>query len=155
MWSLKGNTILLLLVAKPQFGFAAESENAAVTIVTLGILSYLTRCGPIDGETSRHTSPISFARTQGQLESELLGLATALYNLGTTVINDSTKGKPKPGQPDNGFGGKPVGQRVNDVIGSLITVEDLAERLPTMIPMQVLQNVDNAKNPMNLTRDRL
>ncbi|TDL29178.1 hypothetical protein BD410DRAFT_779504 [Rickenella mellea] len=92
---------------------------------------------------------------QGELEVELLELANALYNLGTTVINDSTKEKPKPGQPDNGFGGKPVGQRVNDVIGSLITVEDLAARLPTMIPMQVLQDVDNAKNPMNLTRDRL
>lgn len=38
---------------------------------------------------------------QGDLEMELLGLANALYNLGTTVINDSTKDipKPAPGQP--------------------------------------------------------
>lgn len=43
---------------------------------------------------------------QGDLELELLGLANALYNLGTTVINDSTKEKDKPG------GGKQVGLRV-------------------------------------------
>ena len=43
---------------------------------------------------------------QGDLELELLGLANALYNLGTTVINDSTKERDKPG------GGKQVGLRV-------------------------------------------
>lgn len=42
---------------------------------------------------------------QGDLELELLGLANALYNLGTTVINDSTKERDKPG-------GKQVGLRV-------------------------------------------
>ena len=44
---------------------------------------------------------------QGDLELELLGLANALYNLGTTVVNDLTKEKDKPGS-----GGKPVGMRV-------------------------------------------
>jgi hypothetical protein len=34
---------------------------------------------------------------QGDLELELLGLANALYNLGTTVINDSTKDRDRPG----------------------------------------------------------
>lgn len=43
---------------------------------------------------------------QGDLELELLGLANAIYNLGTTVVNDSTKEKDKPG------GGKQVGLRV-------------------------------------------
>lgn len=43
---------------------------------------------------------------QGDLELELLGLANALYNLGTTVVNDLTKEKDKPG------GGKQVGMRV-------------------------------------------
>ena len=45
---------------------------------------------------------------QGDLELELLGLATALYNLGTTVVNDLTKEKDKTG----GAAGKPVGLRV-------------------------------------------
>ena len=45
---------------------------------------------------------------QGDLEVELLSLATALYNLGTTVVNDLTKEKDKPG----GAAGKPVGIRV-------------------------------------------
>jgi hypothetical protein len=44
---------------------------------------------------------------QGDLEMELMGLANALYNLGTTVINDSTKDKDKPGG-----GQKQVGMRV-------------------------------------------
>jgi mediator of RNA polymerase II transcription subunit 10 len=45
------------------------------------------------------------AGSQGDLELELLGLTNALYNLGTTVINDSTKDRDKPG-------GKQVGLRV-------------------------------------------
>ena len=40
---------------------------------------------------------------QGDLEQDLMGLAHALYNLGTTVVNDSTK---DPGT------GKQVGLRV-------------------------------------------
>jgi mediator of RNA polymerase II transcription subunit 10 len=43
---------------------------------------------------------------QGDLELELLGLINALYNLGTTVINDSTKERDKLG------GAKQVGLRV-------------------------------------------
>ena len=42
----------------------------------------------------------------GELEMELVGLANALYNLGTTVVSDLTKEKDKPG------GGKQVGARV-------------------------------------------
>ena len=42
----------------------------------------------------------------GDLEVELLGLANALYNLGTTVISDLSREKDKPGV------GKQVGPRV-------------------------------------------
>ncbi|KAJ7849090.1 transcription factor subunit Med10 of mediator complex-domain-containing protein [Mycena olivaceomarginata] len=87
--------------------------------------------------------------TQGDLELELLGLANALYNLGTTVINDSTKERDKPG------GGKQVGMRVNEVISHLATIDTMAQGLRTMIPMQVLADIDNARNPMQLTRERL
>lgn len=44
---------------------------------------------------------------QGDLELELMGLANALYNLGTTVVGDLTKEKDKPGGA-----GKQVGARV-------------------------------------------
>ena len=43
---------------------------------------------------------------QGDLELELMGLANAMYNLGTTVVSDCTKERDKPD------GGKPVGLRV-------------------------------------------
>ncbi|KAF4619316.1 hypothetical protein D9613_005476 [Agrocybe pediades] len=86
---------------------------------------------------------------QGDLELELLGLANALYNLGTTVINDLTKERDKPG------GGKPVGPRVNEVVGHLATLDDMSQHINTMIPMQVLADIDNSKNPMQLTKDRL
>ncbi|KAK0484600.1 transcription factor subunit Med10 of mediator complex-domain-containing protein [Armillaria novae-zelandiae] len=88
---------------------------------------------------------------QGDLELELLGLANALYNLGTTVINDSTKERDKPGSG----GGKPVGMRVNEVINHLATIDDMAMQTPTRIPLQVLADIDNARNPMQLTRERL
>ncbi|KAF9817639.1 hypothetical protein IEO21_03295 [Rhodonia placenta] len=87
---------------------------------------------------------------QGDLELELLGLANALYNLGTTVVNDLTKEKDKPGG-----GGKPVGHRVNDVIQHLATIEDMSQHVTTMIPMQVLSDIDNARNPLQLTKERL
>ncbi|KJA30096.1 hypothetical protein HYPSUDRAFT_105712, partial [Hypholoma sublateritium FD-334 SS-4] len=86
---------------------------------------------------------------QGDLELELLGLANALYNLGTTVINDSTKERDKLG------GGKQVGLRVNDVVSHLGTIDDMAQHISTMIPMQVLADIDNSRNPMQLTKDRL
>ncbi|KAF8192624.1 transcription factor subunit Med10 of mediator complex-domain-containing protein [Pholiota molesta] len=86
---------------------------------------------------------------QGDLELELLGLANALYNLGTTVINDSTKERDKLG------GGKQVGLRVNDVVTHLGTIDEMAQHVSTMIPMQVLADIDNSKNPMQLTKERL
>ncbi|PSR72894.1 hypothetical protein PHLCEN_2v11261 [Hermanssonia centrifuga] len=89
------------------------------------------------------------AGVQGDLELELLGLANALYNLGTTVVNDLTKEKDKPG------GGKQVGLRVNDVISHLRTIDDMSQHVPTMIPIQVLAEIDNARNPMQLTKERL
>ena len=149
---------------------------------------------------------------QGDLEMELLDLATSLYNLGTTVVNDLTKEKDKPG----GVTGKPVGIRVyvsfslligihlfspvyicimsptmlsnifpkqlfrpprsirpvfhavdcpvrrrrsracsNDVIRRLAALEDMAQAIETMVPMQVLVDIDNSRNPVTLTKDRL
>ncbi|KIP10593.1 hypothetical protein PHLGIDRAFT_65317 [Phlebiopsis gigantea 11061_1 CR5-6] len=87
---------------------------------------------------------------QGDLEQELLGLANALYNLGTTVVSDLTKDKDKPTSV-----GKQVGARVNDVIGHLSTLDNMSQHIPTMIPMQVLDEIDSARNPMQVTRDHL
>ncbi|KAJ7231470.1 hypothetical protein B0H12DRAFT_1239946 [Mycena haematopus] len=67
--------------------------------------------------------------TQGDLELELLGLANALR-------------------------GKAGGMRVNEVISHLATIDDMAQGLRTMIPLQVLADIDNARNPMQLTRER-
>jgi mediator of RNA polymerase II transcription subunit 10 len=102
---------------------------------------------------------------QGDLEAELTALAQALFDLGTTVINDLTKEKDLPH-------GKPVGMRVlvvncssppliqrcihrNEIISRLDTLDAMAQRVPTMIPMQTLSDIDNARNPMQLTRERL
>ncbi|KAG6845834.1 hypothetical protein H0H87_002522 [Tephrocybe sp. NHM501043] len=100
-----------------------------------------------DSPRSSQSPPPSGA--QGDLEMELLGLANALYNLGTTVINDSTKERDKPG------GGKQVGLRVNEVVSHLGTIDDMAQHISTMIPLQVLTEIDNSRNPMQLTRERL
>lgn len=48
-----------------------------------------------------------------------------------------------------------MGLRVNDVISHLATVDDMAQHASLMIPMQVLADIDNARNPMQLTRERL
>jgi mediator of RNA polymerase II transcription subunit 10 len=86
---------------------------------------------------------------QGDLELELLALANALYNLGTTVINDSTKERDKTGHV------KQVGPRVNDVIHHLAGIDNMVQHVSTMIPMQILADIDNARNPMQLTKERL
>lgn len=75
---------------------------------------------------------------QGDIELELIGLANALYNLGTTVVNDLTKER-QNAKSGESPAGKPVGQRVNDVIGHLSTIETMADGLTTMIPLQILQ----------------
>jgi len=75
-----------------------------------------------------------------------MGLANALYNLGTTVVNDSTK---DPGT------GKQVGLRVNEVVGYLAGLDNMAPHLTTRVPMQILTDIDNGRNPMHLTKDRL
>ncbi|KAH9482874.1 Mediator of RNA polymerase II transcription subunit 10 [Psilocybe cubensis] len=89
------------------------------------------------------------AGLQGDLEMELFALANALYNLGTTVINDSTKERDKPG------GGKQVGLRVNDVVSHLSNLDEMAQHVSTRIPMQILADIDNSRNPMQLTKERL
>ncbi|KAI0061703.1 hypothetical protein BV25DRAFT_1826429 [Artomyces pyxidatus] len=86
---------------------------------------------------------------QGDLELELMSLANALYNLGTTVVNDSTKEKDKPGS------GKQVGLRVNEVIDHLATIDNMSQHIRTLVPMQILTDIDNGRNPMHLTKDRL
>ena len=121
--------------------------------------------GPDSPRSSQSPAP---SGAQGDLELELLSLANALYNLGTTVINDSTKEREKPG------GAKQVGVRVcvivhhylaiyssmrifdrNEVIGHLATVDEMAPQISMMIPVQVLADIDNSRNPMQLTRERL
>lgn len=79
----------------------------------------------------------------------MLGLANALYNLGTTVISDLSREKDKPGV------GKQVGLRVNQVVDHLAALDYSSQNIQTTIPMQVLLDIDNAKNPMLLTKDRL
>lgn len=43
----------------------------------------------------------------------------------------------------------------NDVIDHLARIDDMSMHVPTMIPMQVLAEIDGGRNPMQLTRDRL
>lgn len=86
---------------------------------------------------------------QGDLEIELLNLAQKLYDLGITVVSDLTKEKDKPGN------GKNVGARVNHVIESLGMLEKMSDSVTTMVPLQVLADIDNSRNPMLLTKERL
>ncbi|PIL36580.1 hypothetical protein GSI_00269 [Ganoderma sinense ZZ0214-1] len=86
---------------------------------------------------------------QGDLEIELLNLAQKLYDLGITVVSDLTKEKDKPGN------GKNVGTRVNHVIESLGMLEKMSDSITTTVPLQVLVDIDNSRNPMLLTKERL
>lgn len=43
----------------------------------------------------------------------------------------------------------------NQVVDHLATLDHSSQSIQTMIPMQVLLDIDNAKNPMVLTKDRL
>lgn len=67
--------------------------------------SFSTPNPPQAPDSPRATESPAPAGPQGDLELELMGLANALYNLGTTVVNDLTKEKDK-------LGGKQVGMRV-------------------------------------------
>lgn len=43
----------------------------------------------------------------------------------------------------------------NQVVDHLAALDHSSQNVQTMIPMQVLLDIDNAKNPMLLTKDRL
>lgn len=43
----------------------------------------------------------------------------------------------------------------NDVVGYLRSIEESGAHNQTMIPFQVLTDIDNARNPMTLTKDRI
>ena len=43
----------------------------------------------------------------------------------------------------------------NEVISHLAAIDNMAQHVPTMIPIEVLKKIDDAENPMKLTRDRL
>jgi len=45
--------------------------------------------------------------------------------------------------------------RRNDVVTHLATIDDMAQHISTMIPMQVLADIDNSRNPMQLSKERL
>ncbi|KAN0140163.1 Transcription factor subunit Med10 of Mediator complex domain containing protein [Lactarius tabidus] len=97
-------------------------------------------------DSPRSAQSIPPTGIQGDFEQDLMGLANALYNLGTTVVNDSTK---DPGT------GKQVGLRVNEVVGYLAGLDNMSSHLTTRVPMQILTDIDNGRNPMHLTKDRL
>lgn len=73
--------------------------------ITMARGSFSTPNPPQAPDSPRATESPAPAGPQGDLELELMGLANALYNLGTTVVNDLTKEKDK-------LGGKQVGMRV-------------------------------------------
>lgn len=41
------------------------------------------------------------------------------------------------------------------MINHLATLDEMSQSVPTMIPMQVLDEVDNSRNPMTLTKERI
>ena len=131
------------------------------------LMSFQTDANTHAPDSPRSSQSPPPSGSQGDLELELHGLANALYNLGTTVINDSTKERDKPA------GAKQVGLRAyvatsfrlvpftshvhvsNEVVHHLTTIDDMAQNIRTMIPFQVLQDIDNSRNPMQLTKERL
>lgn len=43
----------------------------------------------------------------------------------------------------------------NDVINHLSVIDTMAPHISTMVPLQVLTDIDNSRNPILLTRERL
>ena len=43
----------------------------------------------------------------------------------------------------------------NDVVSHLGTIDNMAQEISIMIPTQVLADIDSARNPMQLTKERL
>lgn len=134
--------LLILIIILLMFHFRGDCSQRDYLLLTSDMAQQSTSraLSESPADTSQSPPPTGL---QGDLEVELIGLANALYNLGTTVINDSTKERShaKAGNHNEGSNGKPVGQRVNDVIEHLVSIEELAGGLKTSIPMQVLQYV--------------
>ncbi|KAI0029680.1 transcription factor subunit Med10 of mediator complex-domain-containing protein, partial [Vararia minispora EC-137] len=85
---------------------------------------------------------------QGDLELELMGLVTALYNLGRTVAY-APKEKDRLQVTNN------VPPLVDEVLQHLASIDTIAPLLKTTIPLQVIGDVDQSRNPANLVRDAI
>lgn len=90
---------------------AAQRSAAAASTSAKNALSPLAIPSPGANDSPRPDSPISPAPTglNGDIELELIALANALYNLGTTAINDNSREKPGP---DGNRPEKQIGARV-------------------------------------------
>ncbi|VDB89417.1 unnamed protein product [Peniophora sp. CBMAI 1063] len=98
-----------------------------------------------DSPRSSHSPPPT--GLQGDVEMELMGLASALYTLGMTVVADATREKGPAGAR------KQVGGRVENVVQHLATLDLMSKELHTPVPLAVLESIDNARNPAAFTRE--
>ncbi|KAH7105748.1 hypothetical protein BKA62DRAFT_687850 [Auriculariales sp. MPI-PUGE-AT-0066] len=79
----------------------------------------------------------------GDCETEIVALHQALYELGCALFE--TKAGARPNLPP----------KVNQVITHLAEVERIAQHIQVAVPFQVLEDIDQGRNPHNLTRERL
>ncbi|EJD54166.1 hypothetical protein AURDEDRAFT_18539, partial [Auricularia subglabra TFB-10046 SS5] len=85
----------------------------------------------------------------GDVEEEIRALHQALYELGCAVLDAHT-------QKGQGGQARPVvPAKVGQVVQHLGKIEAIAEHIDTMVPLQILDDMDQARNPTNVTRDRI
>ncbi|KZV81453.1 hypothetical protein EXIGLDRAFT_779700 [Exidia glandulosa HHB12029] len=87
----------------------------------------------------------------GDVEEEIRALHQALYELGCAVLDAHGPQKSAGGGPPKPL----VPTKVNQVVAHLGRIEDIAEHINVLVPIQILDDVDNSRNPTTVTRDRI
>ncbi|KDQ14104.1 hypothetical protein BOTBODRAFT_32892 [Botryobasidium botryosum FD-172 SS1] len=84
----------------------------------------------------------------GQLESGLRDLTYSLTQLGVCATDV------QPPRPEDGPLGR-VADKVNDVIAKLHRLDVMKDSVTTHIPFDVLQDIDNGRNPKQVAKMRI
>jgi len=88
----------------------------------------------------------------GEIEEEMKALHQSIYELGCSVLDTHVT---KSGQAGRERAATQVSTKVDQLVLHLSEIERIAQHINVQIPIQVLDDIDNSRNPMIVTKDRI
>jgi len=88
----------------------------------------------------------------GEIEEEMKALHQSIYELGCSVLDTHVT---KAGQVARERAATQVSAKVDQLVHHLSEIERIAQHIDSLVPIQVLDDIDNSRNPTIVTKDRI